>query len=79
MNLKEMTEHQLWQALEDAENEVVRLQIELATRLRDKHPILFDAVRDETRKVLAEPSTIRKLFKVSNWLGTKPYKQKQEG
>lgn len=55
-NLKEMTEHQLWQRLKDLEDEQVHLKMEIAARYKDKHPSLFEAVRDATREVLNTPS-----------------------
>lgn len=60
MLIKAMSDKRLVQALSDAENEVLRLRLELERRARARHPKLFDAVRDATRKALSKRSLMER-------------------
>jgi hypothetical protein len=61
MNVKELSDDQLIQHIVDAENEVVRLKLELACRLEAKYPGLQKSFR-ETLAALNQPSPINRLF-----------------
>jgi len=54
--LKDFNDKQLLQALQDAENEVQRLQQEIKLRGVLKYGSLFNAIGDATRKALDRPS-----------------------
>lgn len=64
MNVKDLSDDALLQALRDSENESSRLLRELRIRAESRNPALFRAVGDATRKALSVPTTVRRLFEV---------------
>ena len=62
MNLKDMTDDQLWQALHDNEDENVRLKMEIVARMPERRKDLFRVVKEETRKALNTPSMMERNF-----------------
>lgn len=62
--LKDLTDDQLLQALQDAETEAERIRAEIRFRGVSRYsPKLFEAVGDATRKVLNRPSMMERFRK----------------
>jgi hypothetical protein len=59
-NIKNQTDHQLLQSLDDAEKEVNRLKAELQRRLENRHPRLFRKMQSATREALNRPSMMER-------------------